>query len=78
MSNGGSAVTLEPGLWWKDHPTETEVVAGEVLPKAQESSPDDPEADFMDSGGKMTEIRLDEETDLRPRDLVTLALRRSR
>jgi hypothetical protein len=78
LSHAASAVTLSPGTWYRDSATETVEVGGEILPAAEQSTPQDPEASFNEDGGKMTELRFDEETDLRPGELVTISVGRSR
>ena len=72
LSHGSSAVTLSPVEWGRDSATETTKVDGEIVPAWEECSPTEDDAEPIDTGGKLTELRFDGDTDWKPGTLVSL------
>jgi hypothetical protein len=75
-SENSSALTLSPATWWHDSETDTIEVEGEQVP-AWEAGEPSPDAEPEDTGGKMTEVRVEGESEFKPGDWVTLTLERS-
>jgi hypothetical protein len=74
-TTGKSAVTLDPVEWLRESDTEYVDLDGENVPALEETTPDDPRVTTIDNpGGAVTELRFDGETELRPRDLVTITV----
>jgi hypothetical protein len=78
LSGGRSALTLTPVEWGRES-TETEPDGdGGLMPVWELCEPEDERAEPNEVGGKMTELRIEGETDLRPGAFVTLTLDFSR
>jgi hypothetical protein len=75
--NGGAAVTLEPVEWWREVPDRM-VYDGEdgLVPDIEVTDPASA-TDVMRAGGKMTELRFDEDPGYRPGDFVTVTVDRT-
>lgn len=74
LSKGSSAVTLEPVEWGRESDTETEVdpTDGVTYPKWEACQPTDDGAEAVGFGGKLTELRFDQEVDWRPGDYMSI------
>jgi hypothetical protein len=75
--NGGAAVTLEPVEWLREVPERmVDDSEGGLIPDIEACDPAEA-TEVMKPGGKMTELRFDEDPGYRPGDYITTTVDRT-